>query len=109
MDSPSGTARELAYRLSKVQKPNVHVSEEELVGDKSSRGISLDGVQIHSVRLPGYVISVEALFGLKNERLTIRHDSGTGAEPYVKGALLAIEKVGSFKGLKRGLDTVMDF
>lgn len=108
-DSPSGTARELAYRLSKVQKPNVHVSEEELVGDKASRGISLDGVQIHSVRLPGYVISVEALFGLKNERLTIRHDSGTGAEPYVKGALLAIEKVGSFKGLKRGLDTVMDF
>lgn len=109
IDSPSGTARELAHRLSQVQKPLVHVSEEELIGDRASRGANLEGVQIHSVRLPGYVISVEAIFGLKNERLTIRHDSGTGAEPYVKGALLAIEKVGSFKGLRRGLDTVMDF
>lgn len=109
IDSPSGTARELAYRLSKIQKPTVYVSEDELIGQKESRGANLDGVQIHSVRLPSYVISIETIFGLKDERLTIRHDSGTGAEPYVKGALLAIEKVGTFNGLKRGLDTVMDF
>lgn len=109
VDSPSGTARELAYRLSQVQKPAVHVSEDELVGQKESRVANLDGVRIHSVRLPSYVIAVETIFGLQNERLTIRHDSGIGAEPYVKGALLAIEKVGTFKGLKRGLDTVMDF
>ncbi|WP_250255686.1 4-hydroxy-tetrahydrodipicolinate reductase [Chryseobacterium sp. Marseille-Q3244] len=109
IDSPSGTARELAYRLSQIKKPNVHISQDELVGDKATRGATLDDVQVHSVRLPGFVISVEAIFGLKDEKLTIRHDSGSGAEPYVKGALLAIEKVGSFKGLKRGLDTVMDF
>ncbi|RXM39114.1 4-hydroxy-tetrahydrodipicolinate reductase [Chryseobacterium sp. CH21] len=109
IDSPSGTARELAHRLSKVQKPLLHVSQDELIGEKASRGADVDGVQIHSVRLPGYVISVESIFGLKDERLTIRHDSGAGAEPYVKGALLAIEKVGSFKGLRRGLDSVMDF
>ncbi|CAI8773977.1 hypothetical protein EMIT036CA2_11267 [Chryseobacterium sp. IT-36CA2] len=61
------------------------------------------------MRLPGYVIYVETVFGLKDERLTIRHDSGTGAEPYVNGVLLAIEKVNTFTGLKRGLDTVMEF
>lgn len=109
IDSPSGTARELAYRLSNVNKPNIHVSEDELIGEKASRGVALNGVQVHSVRLPGFVISVETIFGLKDEKLTIRHDSGQGAEPYVKGALLAIEKVSSFKGLRRGLDTVMDF
>ncbi|MCT2561762.1 4-hydroxy-tetrahydrodipicolinate reductase [Chryseobacterium herbae] len=109
IDSPSGTARELAYRLSKVKKPNVHISPDELVGDKSSRGATVDDVQVHSVRLPGFVISIESIFGLKDEKLTIRHDSGAGAEPYLKGALLAIEKVGSFKGLRRGLDSVMDF
>lgn len=108
-DSPSGTARELAYRLSKVQKPTVHVSNDELIGEKDSRGANLDGVRVHSVRLPGHVISIETIFGLKDEKLTLRHDSGGSAEPYVKGALLAIEKVGTFKGLKRGLDTVMDF
>ncbi|MDV7696027.1 4-hydroxy-tetrahydrodipicolinate reductase [Chryseobacterium soli] len=109
IDSPSGTARELAHRLSKVQKPEVHISNDELIGEKDSRGANLDGVQIHSIRLPGYVISIETLFGLKDEKLTIRHDAGTSAEPYVKGALMAIEKVGTFKGLRRGLDTVMDF
>jgi 4-hydroxy-tetrahydrodipicolinate reductase len=109
IDSPSGTARELAHRLSNIQKPGVHISNNKLVGEKESRGANLDGVQVHSIRLPGYVISIETLFGLKDEKLTIRHDAGTSAEPYVKGALLAIEKVGTFKGLRRGLDTVMDF
>ena len=66
-------------------------------------------MQVHSVRLPGHVISIEAIFGLKDEKLTIRHDAGASAEPYVKGALLAIEKVATFKGLKRGLDAVLDF
>lgn len=109
IDSPSGTARELAHRLSRVQRPTKFVPEEELVGDVASRGTQLEGVQVHSVRLPGHVISIESIFGLKDERLTLRHDSGAGAQPYVKGGLLAIEKVGSFQGLKRGLDSVMEF
>lgn len=109
IDAPSGTARELAYQLSKIQQPNKVVTEDELIGEKESRGANLNGVQVHSIRLPGHVISIETIFGLKDERLTIRHDSGAGAEPYVKGGLLAIEKVGTFKGLKRGLDSVMEF
>lgn len=109
IDSPSGTARELADRLSKVQSPNVFVSEKDLIGVKESRGAEMNGIQVHSVRLPGYVISIESIFGLKDEKLSIRHDAGSGAEPYVKGALLAIEKVKTFKGLRRGLDSVMDF
>lgn len=108
-DSPSGTARELAHRLFQVQKPTVNVSQDELTGDPQSRGADLDGVQVHSVRLPGHVISIETIYGLHDEKLNIRHDSGPSAQPYVKGALLAIEKVSSFKGLRRGLDTVMDF
>ncbi len=109
IDSPSGTARELAYRLSKIQESKLFVSKDKLVGIKESRGARLNGVQVHSVRLPGHVISIESIFGLKDEKLTIRHDSGASAEPYVKGGLLAIEKVGTFIGLKRGLDSVMEF
>lgn len=108
VDAPSGTARELAHRLSSVQESKQHVSEEEFKGIKESRGARLDGVQIHSIRLPGFVISLEAIFGLKDEKLSIRHDSGASAEPYVKGGLLAIDKVDSFTGLKRGLDSVMN-
>jgi 4-hydroxy-tetrahydrodipicolinate reductase len=45
---------------------------------------------------------------MENEKLTLRHDAGNSAKPYVGGALLAIRKVSSFIGLKRGLDSVMD-
>jgi 4-hydroxy-tetrahydrodipicolinate reductase len=48
------------------------------------------------------------LFGADSERLTIRHDAGSSAAPYVAGTLLAARKVGLFVGLKRGLDSVMD-
>ena len=109
VDAPSGTARELAYRLSNVQESRIDVPEKDLVGPKESRGARLKGVQVHSVRLPGYVISVESIFGMKDERLVIRHEAGAGADPYVKGALLAIEKAGTFKGLRRGLDSIMEF
>ena len=109
IDAPSGTARELAFRLSKIQESTIHVPVEQMVGPKETRGARMGGVQVHSLRLPGHVISIESIFGLKDERLTIRHDSGASAEPYVKGALLAIEKVGTFKGLRRGLDSVMEF
>lgn len=109
IDAPSGTARELVSRISKICKPHQYVTKDELIGDKESRGAKLNGVQVHSVRLPGHVISIESIFGLKDEKLTLRHDSGSSAVPYVKGGLLAIEKVGTFKGLKRGLDSVMEF
>ncbi len=109
VDAPSGTARQLAHSLSKVQEPKQHVSDDNFRGEKESRGARIDGVHVHSVRLPGHVISIESIFGLKDERLSIRHDSGASADPYVKGGILAIEKVNDFKGLKRGLDSIMDF
>jgi 4-hydroxy-tetrahydrodipicolinate reductase len=75
---------------------------------RAHAGRVLGGSQVHSIRLPGYVISVEILFGMSDQRLTISHDSGTSAESYVDGALPAIRKVDSFIGLRRGLDTVLD-
>jgi 4-hydroxy-tetrahydrodipicolinate reductase len=76
-------------------------------GPRETRGATLGGVQVHSVRAPGYVLSVEAIFGAPGQRLHIRHDSGESAEPYVDGALLAIREVGKLVGVHRGLDSVM--
>lgn len=78
-------------------------------GAKESRGATLNGTQVHSLRLPGYTLAVEAIFGLGEEKLIIRHEAGSSAEPYVKGTLLAIRQVSSFIGLKRSLDSVMEF
>ena len=109
IDAPSGTTRELAYRLSKIRSPQLPIPIDQIQGPKESRGATLNGVQVHSIRLPGYVISAEVIFGVLDQQLTIRYDAGSSPEPYVEGALLAIRRVGSFVGLKRGLDSVMEF
>lgn len=109
VDVPSGTARELANRLSKIRESQLDVPLDEVQGPKESRGARLEGSQIHSVRLPGYVISIDTIFGMHDQKLILRHESGSSAEPYVDGALLAIRKVSGLVGLHRGLDSVMDF
>jgi 4-hydroxy-tetrahydrodipicolinate reductase len=106
-DAPSGTARELAFRLSEVGRPDPAHPVEKTIGERESRGATLNGTQVHSIRLPGYVIGVEAIFGASDERLSIRHDAGSGAGPYIQGTLMAIRKVRDHVGLIRGLDRVM--
>lgn len=108
-DVPSGTARELANRLSKIRESELNVPLDKLEGPKETRGARLQGTQVHSIRLPGYVISIDAIFGMPDQKLILRHESGTSAEPYVNGALLAIREVGKLVGLHRGLDSVMKF
>jgi 4-hydroxy-tetrahydrodipicolinate reductase len=107
-DAPSGTVRELAYRLSEVRRPEPTIPVEDTLGERATRGATINGIQVHSIRLPGYVIGVEAIFGGPDERLTLRHDAGAGAEPYIAGTMLAIRKVSEYTGLVRGLDRIMD-
>ncbi len=106
-DAPSGTTRELAQKLSQVRKNELSYPIEQTIGPKEARGANIGGTQIHSVRLPNYTLSFETIFGLPNESLTIRHDSGTDAEPYVAGTLLAVRKVRGVIGLIRGLDHLL--
>lgn len=107
-DSPSGTARELSFRMGQVRHPEYTLAVEKTLGSKDARGAGMNGIQIHSVRLPGYYSSTEAIFGAMNERLSIRQDAAEGHEPYIQGTLLAIRKVRGLVGLVRGLDRVMD-
>lgn len=107
VDAPSGTTRELAEELAAVRKNTTAVPIADTVGAKDARGADIAGTQVHSLRLPGYVISFETIFGLPDERLTIRHDAGTGAEPYVGGTLLAVKRVIGTTGVVRGLDRLL--
>jgi 4-hydroxy-tetrahydrodipicolinate reductase len=108
VDAPSGTARELAHRIGAVRAPATGVPLESMRGPREARGAELNGVRVHSLRLPGYVIAVEAIFGSAGQRLHLKHEASSSAEPYVDGALLAIRKVGGLRGVHRGLDAVMD-
>lgn len=84
-DAPSGMTRELAHRLARLRPES-------------------SAPPIHSIRLPGYVIGAEVLFGRHGERLSIRCDAGESADPYVQGTLLATRQVMQVVGLRRGLD-----
>jgi 4-hydroxy-tetrahydrodipicolinate reductase len=112
-DTPSGTGRELAEALSAVRAAGTALPVDKLAGVRETRGGAVGdgphgGVRVHALRMPSFVLSVEAVFGADNERLVIRHDAGASAAPYVAGTLLAIRRVGERPGLRRGLDALME-
>ena len=107
IDAPSGTAREVAEALGEIAQNQLALPVEQTHGPREARGASIGGSQVHSLRLPSYVIAFETIFGLPDERLTIRHDAGSGAAPYVAGTLLAAARVMGITGLIRGLDTLL--
>jgi 4-hydroxy-tetrahydrodipicolinate reductase len=107
-DAPSGTARELVRRVAEVARPRLDLQISDTEGYPEARGLAFHGTQVHSVRVPGFVLGVEAIFGKPDERLTLRYDAGGGAEPYVAGTLLAARSVNRIRGLARGLDAVLE-
>jgi 4-hydroxy-tetrahydrodipicolinate reductase len=54
---------------------------------------ALEGMPVHSVRLPGLVAHQEVILGDVGQTLTIRHDS-IDRESFMPGVLLAIRRVG---------------
>jgi 4-hydroxy-tetrahydrodipicolinate reductase len=107
-DAPSGTSREVAERLESVRAPAVGVPLDETVGAREARGATVAGTQVHSLRLPSFTVSTEVLFAAEGERLSIRHDAGESAAPYIAGTLIAIRAVRGRVGLTRGLDQLLD-
>jgi 4-hydroxy-tetrahydrodipicolinate reductase len=107
-DAPSGTSREVAERLGGVRPAAFEVPVEETLGERDARGATIAGTQVHSLRLPSFTVSTEVIFAAEGERLSIRHDAGENAAPYVAGTLLAIRAVPALVGLTRGLDQLLD-
>jgi 4-hydroxy-tetrahydrodipicolinate reductase len=107
-DVPSGTSRELAERLGETGGPAIGRPLDELHGPVEARGTTVAGSQVHSVRLPSFVVSTEIVFAAEGERLTLRHDAGETPTPYVAGTLLAVRSVQGRVGLTRGLDALID-
>ena len=104
-DSPSGTALSTAKAMAAARgKPFYHLSEQER--KSGSRGEQVEGVTIHSVRLPGLLAHQEVILGAPGQTLIIRHDT-ISRECYMPGVMLAIKEVVKHKGLVYGLDTLL--
>jgi 4-hydroxy-tetrahydrodipicolinate reductase len=106
LDAPSGTAIRTAELIAKDRGylKQGHANEfEKLSG---ARGGDVQGIKIHSVRLPGYVAHQEVIFGGFGQTLSIRHDS-ISRESFMPGVLLACKKVQSVSGLVYGLENIL--
>ncbi len=92
VDAPSGTSITTATTIANARR----VSGLAPLRDPTTRHTidgargadAIDGVKVHSVRLPGLVAHQEILFGSAGEGLTIRHDS-FDRQSFVHGVALA--------------------
>lgn len=101
-DAPSGTAAATARRIAAARKESWSGPS----GGAEYRGGDVDGVRVHSVRLPGLVAHQEVIFGAQGQTLTIRHDA-PDRSCYMPGVLMAIEQVTSRTGLTVGLEPLL--
>jgi len=106
VDSPSGTALSTAKAMAAARGKPFKRPPPEQKKTPASRGEQVEGVTIHSVRLPGLVAHQEVLLGGPGQTLSIRHDT-ISRECYIPGIILAIKKVVKQQGLVYGLDTLL--
>jgi 4-hydroxy-tetrahydrodipicolinate reductase len=104
-DAPSGTALLTARRIAAARGDGAGAPG----GDRAfpgARGADVDGVRVHSVRLPGLVAHEEVIFGGQGQTLTLRHDS-TDRTSFMPGVLLAIKAAPTRPGLTIGLEPLL--
>jgi 4-hydroxy-tetrahydrodipicolinate reductase len=106
LDAPSGTAVKTAQMILETRGGDRVARPAEEVKVAGARGGDMDGIRIHSVRLPGYVAHQEVIFGGLGQTLTIRHDS-TDRASFMPGVLLAVKKVRSYRQLIYGLENLL--
>ncbi|MHB8780908.1 MAG: 4-hydroxy-tetrahydrodipicolinate reductase [Candidatus Geothermincolia bacterium] len=99
LDAPSGTALHTANLVGGEWPGGAGASD----AGQASRGLSRDGINIHSVRLPGLVAHQEIIFGGEGQTLTIRHDS-LDRSSFMPGVLYAVRQVPSHPGMTVGLE-----
>ena len=90
-DAPSGTALETARRVAQAAGRQSRAVE-SLELRRGARGAEVDGVRVHSVRLPGLLAHQQVSFGGPGETLSIRHDT-TDRTSFMPGVLLGVRGV----------------
>jgi 4-hydroxy-tetrahydrodipicolinate reductase len=105
LDAPSGTSKATAQAMAEVRGrpflPPAVAGE-----DSPSRGKTVSGISIHSVRLPGLMAHQEVLFGGAGQTLSIRHDT-INRECYMPGVILAVKEVMKRREYFFGLDNLL--
>ncbi|GEL76171.1 4-hydroxy-tetrahydrodipicolinate reductase [Tenuibacillus multivorans] len=107
LDAPSGTAAKTAQLIKEVRgsKRQGHPNEKETL--EGARGAEVDGIRIHSVRLPGFIAEQEVIFGQGGQTLTINHHS-SNRQSFMSGVKFAVEQVMTIDHFVYGLENLME-
>jgi 4-hydroxy-tetrahydrodipicolinate reductase len=107
LDAPSGTALKTAEMIREVRetKKQGHPNEKET--HSGARGADIDGMHIHSIRLPGLIAHQQVMLGAEGQTLTIRHDSFNRGS-FMSGVKVSVETVMKLDTLVYGLENILD-
>lgn len=108
VDAPSGTAVATAKAIAAAREEAGlgDVPDATTLETDGARGARIDGIHVHSVRLPGLVAHQEVILGSGGETLTIRHDS-LHRSSFMPGVLTAVRAVSDRPGLTVGLEQLL--
>lgn len=108
IDAPSGTAIATARGIAAARETAGlgPIPDATTIEAPGARGNQVDGIHVHSVRLPGLVAHQEVVLGSAGETLTIRHDS-LHRSSFMPGVLTAVRGVGDRPGLTLGLEQLL--
>lgn len=106
-DAPSGTAIATARVIARSRPDQKRrVDTQEIAA--GALGANVDGVRIHSVRIPGIVAHQDVVFGGEGETLRFSHDT-IDRTSFMPGVLLAIRSIPTQETtLAVGLDGLLD-
>ena len=104
IDAPSGFSLALANSLAGQKQFRRNEVERENLPE--TRGGSVNGVTVHSVRLPGRSAHHEVVFGAAGQTVTLRHDT-LGRDCYMPGVVRCIREAAARPGLVVGLENVL--
>ena len=108
VDAPSGTAIATARGIGQARTAAGlgSVPDATTMEAPGARGNVVDGIHVHSVRLPGLVAHQEVVLGSSGETLTIRHDS-LHRSSFMPGVLTAVRAIDERPGLTLGLEQLL--
>ena len=105
-DAPSGTSIKTAQMMAENNNNFKLGNCEEKETIKGARGAESGSIQIHSIRMPGFVASQEVIFGSDGQTLKIRHDT-INRSCYMSGVILAIKHLYSNNDFIYGLEKIL--
>ena len=106
VDSPSGTALRTAELMAQARGEEFETVPTEVDKAPGSRGGQANGIQVHALRMPGYVADQDVILGGLGERLVISHVT-ISRECFMPGVLLAVRRVQQLSGLVVGLEHLL--